>query len=1241
MNRIGFFCVLLLIPSAARGDDAALSQLERNARAWEAVGREDKAGEAWERVLRSDPRHGEALAATAVRSAREGDEKSARALASRLEEAHPGHPLLGQVRRAITVGKRYGTLLDQARRLARDGRLDEAVRLHREIFGDEPPTDAVAVEVYQILAGTQGGWDEARRGLERAASRMPFPRPRLALATHLTYREATRRDGIRRLEALADHSEVAEAAREAWRQALLWLQAGSGDLSLFEVYRRRYPGDDEVWAKRPKESRKGKGGSVGRGFEALERSDLERAERIFQGARADAEAWVGLGLVALQREDFEKARSIFLRVKALAPKRRELWERSLRSATFWTKVREAEEARERGELSAARARLEEAKSVSQEEAPHAALILASIDLEQGGLEGAEPALRALCAGGPARAGACSLLAEALARADRLGEAKEINERLRAMDPVRAHATGHLEAEALRFGAERAIEAGFDDEAHAMLVEARSRDPENLWVLLALADLHARADRVPEAREVLDRAALLDPDVPEARVVEARLLVREGRFGAALDLLDELPTAKISPALRAERERLEVLAEVESIRKQELQGSRAAARQALLRLQWRVEREPSLSAVVARAWSDMGETERGAALMSQILASVREPSASLRLEATSVFLAAGKTEEVPRLLRELTDEPKLTPAERSWLEDLRVGHAVLRTDQLREQGEFLRGFNHLRPLLREYPENASLLSALGRLFRSDGQLREAHLVFLSALEKDPSNVDARQGALETGAELRMVREVRTLAEEGMRLAPDDAKVAFVSGRALVAVGEAAEGLAALERAQAILSREGSRGEEAGAFPAGSGAQGAIRLAAQRFHERERRLFQFQASQALAFEVQEEIRRVQGDLGTHIYLGGFTRYRSGEEGLGSLTELRSPFEMGTSLGFRGRVRLEVVPTLLDPGTLDRSDLDRASRFGWADRLLEGGGGRLSSRESGVATTLAYESESLSVDVGTSPLGFPILNYLGGLEWTGRWDAFSLTLGARRRIVTDSLLSYAGVRDPSGEEVFGGVTRNGGGFNLAYVRLPAVVYLHAGYEVLLGKGVEENQAGRGGGGIEWRLVQGESSRFTSGLDVSGMAYEKNLRHFTLGHGGYFSPQAFVHLGVPLKWSGESGNFGWDLSGDLGVNWFREEAVQAFPSDPLRQARFERLLHPETNAPFSAWYSEQTVMSFALNARPRIHLRLVDDVHIGLAFDYHTAQDYTEITGGVFFRTMFSRPSKRLDPKLVRWDG
>ena len=431
MSRTRALILLLTLASAAAAEDL-VSGLVRNAWYWQARARSDKAEDAWKQVLEAAPENAEALAAVGGFHARAGRTEQAKEMLSRLEKAAPGHPDVPVLRRQIELGPRFGALLAQARKLVHEGRAGEGAARYRELFGAAGPPGDLALEYYQTASGAPGGWQEARDGLARLIRRAPAEvRYKLALAKLLTYRDETRREGARMLSTLARDPTVGKDASASWRQALLWLSPTDKDAPLFREWLKGHPNDTAVArhldrarnastlhdafaaldrgdtreaqrlfdlagndpdavrgraliaARRAGEAKKS-------GFAALEKGDLPAAESYFRSIPADADTRMGLALIAQKRataaqanEDFERARQLLEEARKLVPNRRDVWEAPLRSVIFWSRLRDARQARDQGHERDAEATLRAAiDGAPPQEAWHAHLALANLYAQQ-------------------------------------------------------------------------------------------------------------------------------------------------------------------------------------------------------------------------------------------------------------------------------------------------------------------------------------------------------------------------------------------------------------------------------------------------------------------------------------------------------------------------------------------------------------------------------------------------------------------------------------------------------------------------------------------------------------------------------------------------------------------------------------------------------------------------------------------------------------------------------------------
>ena len=121
-----------------------------------------------------------------------GDQQAAAAALERLRKVAPDDPRFAELDQAMRVGAMNPDQLAEARRLAQSGRRAEAIERYNKLFRGNPPPDALGVEYYQTLAGTEGGYDRAKAGLAQLVRQNSQDlRGQLAYAQLLTYRDGT------------------------------------------------------------------------------------------------------------------------------------------------------------------------------------------------------------------------------------------------------------------------------------------------------------------------------------------------------------------------------------------------------------------------------------------------------------------------------------------------------------------------------------------------------------------------------------------------------------------------------------------------------------------------------------------------------------------------------------------------------------------------------------------------------------------------------------------------------------------------------------------------------------------------------------------------------------------------------------------------------------------------------------------------------------------------------------------
>jgi hypothetical protein len=200
-------------------------------------------------------------------------------------------------------------------------------------------------------------------------------------------------------------------------------------------------------------------------------------------------------------------------------------------------------------------------------------------------------------------------------------------------------------------------------------------------------------------------------------------------------------------------------------------------------------------------------------------------------------------------------------------------------------------------------------------------------------------------------------------------------------------------------------------------------------------------------------------------------------------------------------------------------------------------------------GYAGDLQLSTNTFGLMFGVTPQGFPVENVIGGLRF--RPLNGPLTFTATRDALKDSLLSYAGVRDPGTGLVYGGVVSSGGTVQWKWDPSPTQNSRFGGYAsgggaYLQGKNVPDNWQASGLAGVYTRLVSG----LTVGIHASGTHYDKNLRYFSLGQGGYFSPQEYGLASIPISYFARHQRFEYRIRVSGGVQYISEDGSPFYPT-------------------------------------------------------------------------------------------
>jgi len=812
-------------PAAAPATTASAGQaLQEQGRYWQSRNNNARAQEAWSRLLLIDPTNAEALYNMGMLELDAKRSTRAREYLSQLQKLGSAEVYAAQLDQEIRL--RDGTKpkdLEKARLLATSGELDKAVAQYRTVFGNQQPHGKAALEYYGYLSYTEGGWEEARQGLERLQRESPGePYIGLVLAKLLIRNETTRADGIRRLSLLASRADIGGDATESWRLALTWYGVPRpAEKPLFEAYLKAHPDDTEIrdqyrstreqtqTASRAAPAPAWKqDASLANGFKALEAGDMVQAEANFAARLKvqpnDADALGGLGSVRLRQDRPDEAVELLTRASR-QPGNRTGWKNVLATAQYWSLNGRAEQARARGDFSTAQQLLDQAIKLDSKDLT-AETALGRVQAESGQLAQAEQTYRRLLARDPGNALATEGLVNVLAQNNRADEALRLIDSLPAERQGQIASVGQLRAAQARGAAKTASARGDDAGAQRLLEDALRFNPDDPWLRLDLARIYLKSGNALQARGVVDGLLLTHPDMPGALMASALMSSEMQDWPAALTALERISPQNRTRDVQDLQKRVWLQNEAAQAVQAARVGNKPEALAILARLEPEIGQNPDLLGTVSSTYADIGEPTRALGVLRQAAARSTSTDNGLLLQYAGVLLKTEQDAEAAGVLRQL-QSANLTETERRNFEGLRKIYTVRQAEALRARGKLADAYDMLSPMLDQYPEDPLVVGALARMYAAANEGAKATGLYKQLLRNDPDNTDLLIAAAQTATQAKDDDYANAALDTALSLKPQDPAVLSAAARVYRSQGKA--GKAADYLKQAIAAQNMAR------------------------------------------------------------------------------------------------------------------------------------------------------------------------------------------------------------------------------------------------------------------------------------------------------------------------------------------------------------------------------------------------------------------------------------------------
>ncbi|MBC8024072.1 MAG: BCSC C-terminal domain-containing protein [Burkholderiales bacterium] len=317
-------------------------------------------------------------------------------------------------------------------------------------------------------------------------------------------------------------------------------------------------------------------------------------------------------------------------------------------------------------------------------------------------------------------------------------------------------------------------------------------------------------------------------------------------------------------------------------------------------------------------------------------------------------------------------------------------------------------------------------------------------------------------------------------------------------------------------------------------------------------------------------------------------------------------REPWRRG------GRAFFRIAAARVASGEVDPTEEAEASTFGsflLCQRLCAG---PPAWTQTGVAFAVGTQFEKLRLDIGASPIGFPVVNLVGGAFYKGELGAYSYSIDASRRPLESTLLSYAGSRDPNTGRTWGGVVTTGVRLNVSRDSGGDYgAWSLAGLYRLTGRNVKDNDKAELMAGAYRRLVNEEHRQLAAGVTTMLWRFSENAGEFTFGHGGYYSPKTYASLALPVTFAMRSARTSLYARASVSVSWSESRRAPFFPTDGDLQARAEALASANGRDPFYA--SGSNGRGYGRSFAAAAEHRLAPNLFVGARLELERSTNYT----------------------------
>ncbi|HDL7340469.1 TPA: cellulose biosynthesis protein BcsC [Yersinia enterocolitica] len=775
--------------------------------------------------------------------------------------------------------------------------------------------------------------------------------------------------------------------------------------------------------------------------------------------------------------------------------------------------------------------------------------------------------------------------------------------------------------------DKALKTGNTALAQQKYQQARQIDGSDSYALIGLGDVAVARHDDKTAEQHYQQALRLDPANSSAVRGLANIYQRESPQ-KALNYLNNLPRgqqAKMRDTLNSLQ--LDMLKQQAETLAAQQQWHQAAEK--YRQAQKLAPDDVWITYRLAQALAQDGHSAQADAEFHQLAS--RKPGDPEQVYAYALYLSS--TERDSQALAHLATLPAA-----QWNDNIRELDQRLKLDQvltlarqLRDNGDETGAIT----ALRQQPTNTQIDLTLADWALERGDYSEALAGYQRILAREPQNPDARLGEIEAYiaegrlSDARQHLQTEPLTGEGASLNtqrrvanawsgvgdPQKAADIFQRLKPAAAKGAPSQDNALVFRDSARLAQ--SQGQPTAAQDDFKQAMVASGIAPTRPTDNDSYTL-LTRNQATDDWLKRGIRADAADLyrqqDTRVTLDQDYWGSSGTGGISDLSAFNTMAQVDTPLADgRAFFRSDIIE--MNASTFANTKGVYKEKFGTCYKA--GCEGDIRQRASGTSIAMGWQNDHWATDIGTTPMGFEVVDVVGGLAYSNSWNHIGWTATASRRPLSSSLLAFAGTRDPNTNVTWGGVRANGVSLGASYDRGEANgVWSDLSYHYLTGQNVADNQRLRFMTGYYYKLINEDNRRFTIGLNGMWWHYQKDLSGYTLGQGGYYSPQKYLSLAIPVNYRQRTDNWSWELGGSVSLSHSATNDRARYPLQSLLNNSIKSI----SDRNDLDYGDSSNGVGYTLRAL--IERRLSSHWTLGAGVDIQQAKDYTPSHALIYLR-------------------